>query len=183
MMRHGVRQCPNGQSWVRRSQEKVFCAAVVAALVGLGCGSRTSAPPADAAPDSWSDAAVSDSIAQDRLGPDASGADAPMADAGWDATVVVPDGGEPNAQCAAAGGVLCTLHRWDICPAGTEPVAGNDPHLGCGEGGWCCQIAPPSPCSLSGQGNCIPDACTGCWFPVQNLACEAGRVCCQDMCD
>ena len=109
----------------------------------------------------------------------------PPADAPGDGHVVVPDGGAPTTACANAGGVLCTPVRWEICPAGTEPVAGNDAHLGCGMSGsgWCCQLAPASTCSQSGQGNCVPGACTGCWAAVVGLTCEAGRVCCQDVCD
>jgi hypothetical protein len=104
-------------------------------------------------------------------------------DGHWDAHVVVPDGGAPTTACATAGGVLCTPYRWEICPGGTEPLAGADPHLGCGNGGWCCVVAPPSPCSNSNAGNCVPGACTGCWTPVPGYLCEAGRVCCQDYCD
>jgi len=165
-----------------------------------GCGSRGTTPALDAGLDGRADAVpVGDGLGADGLGSDAPAADAPAADApaadappadappaldaGWDATIVVPDAGAPTTSCAAAGGLLCTPYRWEICPVGTEPVSGADPHRGCGQGGWCCQAAPPSTCSQSGQGNCVPGACTGCWYPVSGLTCEAGRVCCQDYCD
>lgn len=98
-----------------------------------------------------------------------------------------PDTGTAlTATCAAAGGALCTNMRWDICPAGFEPAAGTDPHLGCGTGGgWCCIPAAVTPCSASGNTNCVAGTCTGCWMSVATtgLWCEPGRSCCQDACD
>lgn len=92
---------------------------------------------------------------------------------------------DTSSACAAAGG-FCTAVRWEICPAGYEPID-PDPHRGCGgEGipGWCCVVAPYSTCSASGRGNCVPGtSCTGCWGPVSGLTCESGRVCCEDICD
>ena len=160
-----------------------------------GCGLRATAPAPDAAVDGHADAVAPhdgtggdhfqiDAPPHDGTGGDHFQIDGPPAlDATWDAIVVVPDGGAPTTICASAGGLLCTPYRWEICPAGTEPVAGADPHLGCGQGGWCCGAAPPSTCSQSGSGNCVPGACTGCWAAVAGLTCEAGRVCCQDVCD
>ena len=168
------------------------------ALAMAGCGERTTNRGQDAGADAATDGAHHNI---DAPGPrDAGGGDVfqidgppqrdgliadvlPPLDAQWDAVVHVPDGGTPTAACATAGGLLCTPYRWEICPAGTEPLAGADPHLGCGNGGWCCVVAPPSTCSNSGAGNCVPGSCTGCWAPVSGYMCENGRVCCQDMCD
>ena len=166
----------------------------VLALAVAGCGERVTAPAADAATDGHihidapRDAGGGDHFQIDGPPHDAAGDHfqvdvLPPFDAGWDGPIMIPDGGTPTIACATAGGVLCTPYRWEICPAGTEPIAGNDPHQGCGNGGWCCQLAPWSTCSQSGQGNCVPGACTGCWYPVSGLTCEAGRVCCQDYCD
>ena len=163
------------------------------ALAVAGCGGRTTSPGPDAAVDGHADAvAPPHDVGGGDGHPHVDGPpqwDAPQwdvllpHDSQWDAIVVVPDGGTPTTACATAGGVLCTPYRWEICPAGTEPVAGADPHLGCGNGGWCCQLAPPSTCSQSGQGNCVSGACTGCWTPVPGYTCETGRACCQDYCD
>ena len=175
-----------------RAAALVLCGAL---LLAPGCGSRATAP-ADAGADGHADAAPPqdgsgadrhfDGPAGDTLATDAPGADAPaQVDASRDGTVVAPDGGEPTTACATAGGLLCTPVRWEICPAGTEPLGGADSHLGCGlsGSGWCCQLAPASTCSQSGQGNCVPGvSCTGCWGAVPGLACEAGRVCCEDVC-
>ncbi len=91
---------------------------------------------------------------------------------------------ETSTACEVLGG-FCTEVRWELCPEGYEPVD-TDPHSGCGSTGiegWCCVVAPPSPCSASGAGNCIEGTtCTGCWASVA-LGCEEGRVCCQDICD
>ncbi len=88
--------------------------------------------------------------------------------------------------CTAVGGT-CTEERWILCPVGTEPID-PDPHQDCGSnlgsGGWCCVDAPPSTCSDSSYANCIAGTkCEGCWASVQDLSCEAGRVCCTDICD
>lgn len=167
----------------------------VVALAAAGCGLRATAPAADAAVDGHADAgpphdgAGGDHFLMDVLPHDGTGGDTfqidgpPALDAAGDTAPPVPDGGAPTASCVSAGGVLCTRYRWEICPIATEPVPGADPHLACGQGGWCCRPAPPSTCSWSGQGNCVPGACTGCWATVPGLTCEAGRVCCQDICD
>ena len=107
----------------------------------------------------------------------------PPLDAQWDAVVHVPDGGTPTVACATAGGVLCTPYRWRSARPAPSPSPAPMPHLGCGNGGWCCVIAPPSTCSNSGVGNCVPGTCTGCWTAVPGYTCEAGRACCQDYCD
>jgi hypothetical protein len=106
---------------------------------------------------------------------------------------VIYDGPTPDTGthatkgCLAQGGVLCTEARWELCPAGFEPVAGADGHLNCGmsHDGWCCQAAPVTSCSMSGQANCVVNACTGCFAPSpdKSLACEPGRACCVDMCN
>lgn len=97
-----------------------------------------------------------------------------------------PDSGATlTGACEAAGGVLCTPFRWDVCPVGYEPVDESDGHLSCGAGlGWCCQAAPASTCSAEELTNCIPGKCTGCWQSAldETLTCEPGRVCCQDVC-
>jgi hypothetical protein len=165
-------------------------------LAVAGCGERVTSPAPDAGGDGQADAAPPHDGAPpphdgagDRFQVDGPPWDGPAPDvlppldAAWDGHVVVPDGGAPTGACTSAGGLLCTPMRWEICPLGTEPVAGADPHLGCGQGGWCCRLAPPSTCSQSGQGNCVPGACTGCWAAVPAFTCETGRVCCQDMCD
>ena len=93
-----------------------------------------------------------------------------------------------NPLCSAAGGT-CTEQRWHLCPVGTEPVD-PDPHRDCGSGtgtdGWCCVDAPPSTCSDAAGVNCVVGTeCTGCWGPPgdTSLTCEAGRICCTDVCD
>ncbi len=97
-----------------------------------------------------------------------------------------PDTGATlTSACEAVGGVLCTPFRWEVCPAGYEPVDESDGHLSCGSGlGWCCQAAPASTCSAEALTNCIPGKCTGCWQPAldETLTCEPGRACCQDVC-
>lgn len=107
------------------------------------------------------------------------------ADAPADAPLDVPDTGVVvSAACASAGGVLCTRFRWDICPAGFEPVSASD-HLDCGTaGGWCCRPAPPSSCAASGVGNCIATCPLDCWQPVTDttLTCDGARKCCRDVC-
>lgn len=122
---------------------------------------------------------------------DASGDGASLDSAATDtATVVdtapVDTGTALTEACAAAGGAYCTNNRWELCPAGFEPLGAMDGHLGCGMiGGWCCVPAPASTCSASGKGNCVPGGCTGCWMKVSDpsLACEDGRGCCVDACD
>jgi hypothetical protein len=91
-------------------------------------------------------------------------------------------------KCIDMGGV-CTNTRWDRCPLGTEPNSLGTDQLGCENqsGGWCCVDGPPSTCADSAQGGmCVPgDKCTGCFaaHPDSSLTCEAGRVCCVDICD
>jgi hypothetical protein len=97
------------------------------------------------------------------------------------------DGAETTPPACAAAGGFCSEARWILCPVHFEPV-GGDGHLDCGSGGadgWCCVPAPPSECSDRGAGNCVPGTtCTGCWAPAPGTpACEAGRVCCIDVCD
>ena len=146
----------------------------------LGCGGTVLSAPVDGATDGSSD----DTAFMDTGGrPDAAvdtAVDAPTAE------VAPPDTGVPvSPACAAAGGMLCTDHRWTICPKGYEPTATGDGHLGCGGGGWCCVAAPASTCSGSGRANCVVGVCTGCWSKVADstLTCESGRSCCEDVCD
>lgn len=103
----------------------------------------------------------------------------------WPTDLPVDWGTETTDECSTAGG-FCTSERWVLCPSGYEPID-PDPHRGCGgspgTAGWCCVLAPPSPCSASSTGNCIAaESCTGCWASV-DLECEDGRVCCMDICD
>ena len=98
------------------------------------------------------------------------------------------DGDTATLACEAAGGT-CTDSRWNMCPVGTEPID-PDPHRDCGSGtgtdGWCCVDAPTSTCSDAAGANCVVGTeCTGCWGPAEDtsLTCEAGRVCCTDICD
>lgn len=93
---------------------------------------------------------------------------------------------DASSGCVAAGGT-CTGARWELCPVGTEPID-PDPHRDCTAemDGWCCVAAPDSPCTATAGVNCIVGtACTGCWAPPDgaHLDCEAGRVCCTDVCD
>jgi len=86
-------------------------------------------------------------------------------------------------KCTTLGGI-CRQHHWEICPVNMEPVY-PDPHQDCGAG-LCCVQAPASTCSSSGSANCFyGSACTGCWASPRNasLTCEAGRVCCENICD
>jgi hypothetical protein len=98
------------------------------------------------------------------------------------------DADTATSACGAAGGT-CTDSRWNLCPVGTEPID-PDPHQDCGSGtgtdGWCCVDAPASTCSDAAGVNCVVGTeCIGCWGPAENtsLTCEAGRVCCTDICD
>ena len=115
---------------------------------------------------------------------DSPGSDLPLPDLGPDGRLTDlswADGTFP--KCTAVSG-KCTEQRWIVCPVNTEPVD-PDPHQDCGAG-WCCVAAPASTCSASGSTNCVVGAtCTGCWGPATNssLSCEAGRVCCEDICD
>lgn len=96
----------------------------------------------------------------------------------------VPGDGGRYPRCESRGGT-CTEFRWEICPIGTEPAA-TEGHEDCPAGGWCCVPAPDSSCSSSGYTNCVEgERCTGCWGDpgVTGLFCEAGRVCCFDICD
>ncbi|MBN1771450.1 MAG: hypothetical protein JXB32_09325 [Deltaproteobacteria bacterium] len=101
-----------------------------------------------------------------------------------DVPVDVPTDTASYPACAARGGT-CTEYRWVICPAGTEP-APTEAHEDCPGGGWCCVPAPTSTCSSSGYANCVEgERCTECWAAPDDttLTCEAGRVCCLDICD
>ncbi|MFH1130225.1 MAG: hypothetical protein V1754_02755 [Pseudomonadota bacterium] len=139
-----------------------------------------STPPAtdtkvESTPHDMGDAEAKEDMVRE-LGPALEmGTDGPRVDA-----PVTPPG------CKAAGGT-CTEARWVICGVGLEPVD-PDPHRDCGSGssiaGWCCVPAPTSTCSSDPGGNCVVGtACTGCWGTVAGLTCEAGRVCCSDICD
>jgi len=91
---------------------------------------------------------------------------------------------ELTPACELAGGELCTAERWEVCPVGFEPVAG-DGHQDCDTqgNGWCCQPAPASTCSQAEGANCVPGECTGCWADAgEGLSCEEGRSCCVDNC-
>jgi hypothetical protein len=89
-------------------------------------------------------------------------------------------------KCVDIGGV-CTPVRWGSCPVGMEIYALGTDQFGCENNwmGWCCVDAPPSPCSDSQAGVCVPGECTGCFAPVSDtsMTCEAGRSCCRDRCD
>ena len=91
---------------------------------------------------------------------------------------------ETSSACSAAGG-FCSGARWVYCPIGYEHIAPGDPHRSCDMDGWCCVPAPYSPCTASGSATCVAGtACTGCWADdPAGLECEAGRVCCIDICD
>jgi len=136
--------------------------------------------PREAAVDQGADGPAADGPAADLPAADLPNEDAtpdliPPGDLSW------ADGTFP--KCAAVSG-NCTEHRWVICPAGFEPVD-PDPRQDCGDG-WCCVVAPASTCSASVSANCVVGTqCTGCWGPATNssLTCEAGRVCCEDICD
>ncbi|MBL8717119.1 MAG: hypothetical protein JNL79_14045 [Myxococcales bacterium] len=155
------------------------------------CGSEVSETIVDASTDTTteaaSDAALDTTTVDTRPDTvaDTAPADVPgeTSDAPVDASI--PDTGvATSAACSAAGGVLCTAFRWNICPAGFEPVSSTD-HLGCGTaGGWCCRPAPPSPCAASGLGNCLPTCPLDCWQPVTDttLTCDGARKCCRDVC-
>jgi hypothetical protein len=108
---------------------------------------------------------------------DTGGTDIAIDKAGSDGEVAAP-------ACVAAGGT-CSPSRWSICPAHYEPIGEGTGHLDCTSAGWCCVPAPSSPCSDTGAGNCVVgDTCTGCWGEAPGApACEAGRICCVDMCD
>jgi len=117
--------------------------------------------------------------------PDGVPVDAKPADGPVDGPVAdLPTGDGYFPKCLAVGGT-CTQVRWEVCPVNTEPVE-PDPHQDCANQGWCCVAAPSSTCSASAGVNCVfGSACTGCWGPATNtsLSCEAGRVCCEDICD
>ncbi|MFH1130856.1 MAG: hypothetical protein V1754_05935 [Pseudomonadota bacterium] len=95
--------------------------------------------------------------------------------------------------CIAAGGT-CTAARWNYCPAGTEPVD-PDPHKDCGDGtdnsGWCCvSVSIMMDCTTEPNMHCMvgtscPTA-AGCYQSccglVSTKTCQAGRVCCEDIC-
>jgi hypothetical protein len=106
------------------------------------------------------------------------------ADIPADVAVDIPTDTVSYPRCEARGGT-CTEYRWVVCPVGTEPAAGEG-HEDCPGGGWCCVPAPSSTCSSSGYTNCVEgERCTGCWAAPDDtsLTCEAGRVCCLDICD
>lgn len=168
-------------------------ALVLSAILLASCGGETESTPVD-------DAAIDSSAADTRT--DASGDTTPIDSAPIDSTtdsgaldtgavdagkpdVSVPETGTAlTSECSAAGGVLCTNFRWNICPAGFEPVSSTD-HYACGTaGGWCCRPAPASPCASSGLGNCLPSCPLDCWQPVTDttLTCDGTKKCCRDVC-
>lgn len=141
---------------------------------GHYCDAATDAEPdgSDVSPDVLPD------VAPDTVLPDV------PTDVPTDVPVDVPVETGLYPLCEARGG-SCTEWRWVICPAGTEP-APTEAHEDCPGGGWCCVPAPTSSCSASGYTNCVEgERCTGCWAAPDDtsLACEAGRVCCYDICD
>jgi hypothetical protein len=160
---------------------------VLSLLTLAACGGSVEAPTStsDAGSDTsiGSDTAVRDGVASTDV---ITATDVVAAD------VVRPDTSAPDTgtrlteTCAAAGGKVCTAQRWHLCPIGYEPIGTGGGHYDCGDiDGWCCVLAPPSSCSSSGKGNCVPGGCTGCWAKVDDpsLTCEEGRGCCIDMCD
>jgi hypothetical protein len=94
-----------------------------------------------------------------------------------------------DVKCVDVGGE-CTQERWEMCPPGTELYddTGTPEKILCGNAGTghCCVDAPPSPCSEAQGVMCLPgNTCEGCFSAVQDkgLTCEAGRVCCFDLCN
>jgi hypothetical protein len=90
---------------------------------------------------------------------------------------------DTDTDCTGLGGT-CIESPWDMCAAGYEPYALDDP-LGCS---WRCCVpaAGGYSCNEStGLEDCIPTAdCTGCWAPSgSGLACEEGRSCCTFVCE
>lgn len=156
------------------------------AAVLVACSGKTeteSTPSTDANVDVVD--APADTTTIDSFAPDVTLADATDSAVDAPSDVVVPETGATlTAQCSAAGGVLCTSFRWNICPKGFEPVSSTD-HYGCGTAdGWCCRPAPPSACASSGIGNCLPTCPIDCWQPVTDtsLTCDGTRKCCRDVC-
>jgi len=95
-------------------------------------------------------------------------------------------GAGSSPLCDAVLGI-CTPVRWELCPAGLEPVD-PDPHKDCPGAsesiqGWCCVDAPPSSCSDDSTGDCVVgSSCKDCYGPLPGYSCEQGRVCCVDIC-
>jgi hypothetical protein len=113
---------------------------------------------------------------------EAGGHQANTGGASRDASIASSIGGTAVTDaCQQAGGTLCTRLAFMPCPTGFEPVTGiNDL---CTDQGWCCANAPPSPCSSSTSYNCLLG--TSCPGPAwgessDDLACEPGRVCCEN---
>ncbi|MCP4674131.1 MAG: hypothetical protein GY854_01145 [Deltaproteobacteria bacterium] len=167
---------------------------LVFALVGLfvlapGCGDDDTATP-DSGGDSDTDSDADSDTDTDADSDTDSDTDTDT-DSDTDGDAGLPQGSiEPTASCAAAGGFLCTKVRWEVCPPGYEIIDSPNAHRECREtdagigiDGWCCQKAPPSPCTAAAGKTCVPDKCEGCWMLVPDLACEAGRACCEDICD
>lgn len=160
---------------------------LLVSALSFGCSSTASStePPIDASADAVGDALdASDAFdAFDAIPAEVGGDTATKPDVVAD--VSLPDTGTPlSAACAAAGGSFCTSFRWNICPAGFEPVSSTD-HYACGTAsGWCCRPAPASPCAASGQGNCLATCPIDCWQPVTDttLTCDGARKCCRDTC-
>lgn len=170
----------------------VLCAM---ALVSCGGETTTDEPTDSSVADTRADGLVADSATDTKI--DSSTTDSTAIDSTVDSSadsaaidtgkpdVSVPETGTAlTTECSAAGGVLCTNFRWNICPAGFEPVSSTD-HYACGTaGGWCCRPAPASPCASSGLGNCLPTCPIDCWQPVTDttLTCDGTKKCCRDVC-
>ena len=157
-----------------------FFALLTCAATMAGCDGDDSSP-ADTAETSDTTEGGTDGDTGTDGEPDA--ADVP-ADIPADVAVDIPTDTVSYPRCEARGGT-CTEYRWVVCPVGTEPAAGEG-HEDCPGGGWCCVPAPSSTCSSSGYTNCVEgERCTGCWGAPDDasLTCEAGRVCCLDICD
>jgi len=181
----------------RKSMAAVVIAITILAFAGCGGGGKggdhdaNDLPEVDTSTDQTTDQQPdTEPDTEPDVAPDTepdSTADVPMdTPADWPTDIPADWPVETSAECASAGG-FCTEVRWEICPAGYEPID-PDPHRDCpgeGEGviGWCCVVAPYSTCTASGAGNCVVGTtCTSCWGPVTGYTCESGRVCCRDIC-
>jgi hypothetical protein len=157
-----------------------------------GCGSDDAAPPQpdeDAAAGAAGQTGSGGQAGTGNQGGSTGQAGSGGSDAGPGSEDAQVDSGVAlSAQCKQAGGVQCLAFRFEVCPAGLEPVASTPQNLGCGTGALCCQTAPSSSCSDSGLGNCLAGGCSdaGCWVPLApdtGLTCESGRTCCQYACN
>lgn len=176
--------------------QRLILAGLVLSLAGAGCGGETTGNSDGSLKEAGADGTIDMSMF-DGKSPDTGSADGPSADSaridgspGKDSAskdILLSGDAAKFPKCTAVGGI-CTKHRWTICPVNTEPVQPN-PHQDCagmGGNGWCCVKAPASTCSAAAGANCVfGNKCAGCWGPASNtkLTCEAGRVCCEDICD